>query len=162
GTFGNRYQYIHQEVRARVLLRSHLDGPYSLMYGLTLRQVSPTPYPGSKLDLDSRLPERGGDPLTARDGDPLVRGLNPLGHTIASGGLIYDTRDDEITAHKGAFDQYAMRAGLAIPFKEDVRYLSVNLIFRRYFPLGGNFVLAGRLFGDALFGNVAFYDLSQG
>jgi hypothetical protein len=162
GVFGNRYQYVHQEVRARVNLRSALEGPYSIMYGLTLRHVAPEAYPGSKLDLDSRLLERGGDPLTARDGDPLIRGLNPLGHGILSGGLIYDTRDNEITPNKGAFDQYAMRAGVAIPTREDVRYLGVNWILRRYVPLGRSFVLAGRAFADLLFGNVAFYDLSQG
>ncbi len=162
GIFGNRYQYVHQEVRARVNLRSQLDGPYSIMYGLTLRHVSPEAYPGSKLDLDSRLLERGADPLTAKDGDPLIRGLNPLGHSVVSGGLIYDTRDNEITPNRGAFDQYAMRAGVALPFREDVRYLGVNWILRRYIPIWGPFVFAGRIFADAQFGNVAFYDLSQG
>jgi hypothetical protein len=42
GSFGSRYQYIHREIRARVHFRQTLAGPNSIMYGLTLRNVSPS------------------------------------------------------------------------------------------------------------------------
>jgi outer membrane protein assembly factor BamA len=154
GTFGSRYQYIHREIRARVNLRQPLAGAHSIMYGLTLRNVSPSTYAGSKLDLDSRRIDE--------DGDPYVRGLEALNHAILSGGLIYDTRDNEITPHKGSFDQYALRLGGATPTRAGVYYGGANFILRRYLPIGGPFVLAGRALVDAMAGEVAFYDLSQG
>jgi outer membrane protein assembly factor BamA len=154
GSYGSRYQYVHRELRARVNLRTPLAGANSIMYGLTLRNVNPSTYAGSRLDLDSRR--------IAPDGAPYVRGLESLNHAILSGGLIYDTRDNEITPHKGAFDQYALRLGAATPTRAGVYYGGVNLIVRRYVPLGGPFVFAVRGLVDAMAGEVAFYDLSQG
>ena len=154
GTFGSRYQYIHREVRARVLLRSPLRGPTSLMYGLTLRNVEPSTYAGSKLDLDSRR--------VAPDGGPYIRGVDTLNHSIASAGLIYDTRDNEITPRSGSFDQYALRFGAATPTRANVFYGGASIIIRRYVPIGDRFVLAARGLVDALAGHLAFYDLSQG
>jgi len=154
GSLGSRYQYVHREIRARVNLRQTLAGPFSLMYGLALRNVSPSTYAGSKLDLDSRRVDK--------DGDPYVRGLEALNIGILSGGLIYDTRDNEITPHRGSFDQYGLRVGGATPTRAGVYFGGANVILRRYVPLGGPFVLAGRIFVDAMAGEVPFYDLSQG
>lgn len=154
GSVGSRYQYVHREVRARVNLRQTLSGPHSLMYGLALRNVSPSTYAGSRLDLDSRRIDE--------DGDPYVRGLQALNIGILSGGFIYDTRDNEITPHKGSFDQYALRIGGATPTRAGVYFGGANVLLRRYVPLGGPFVLAGRIFIDAMAGEVPFYDLSQG
>lgn len=154
GSFGSRYQYDHREIRARVNLRTPLGGPLSIMYGLTLRNVNPSTYAGSKLDLDSRLVDE--------DGDPYIRGIESMNHAIVSGGLIYDTRDNEITPRKGSFDQYALRAGAATPTRSGVAYGGANVIIRRYFPLSSNVVFAARGLVDALAGQTAFYDLSQG
>lgn len=153
GSLGSRYQYIHREVRARVNLRQPLSGPHSIMYGLSLRNVSPSTYAGSRLDLDSvRVDD---------DGDPYLRGLEALNLGILSGGHIYDTRDNEITPHEGSFDQYALRLGGGTPTRSGVYFGGANVILRRYVPLGGPFVLAGRVFIDAMAGQVPFYDLSQ-
>jgi outer membrane protein assembly factor BamA len=154
GTYGSRYQYIHQEIRARVNLRSPLGGPHSIMYGLTLRNVSPSTYAGSKLDLDSHA--------TTDDGQPLIRGVETLNHAIVSAGWVYDTRDNEITPKSGAFDQWALRSGVATPTRAGVYYGAANVNLRRYFPLGGEWVLALRGLVDAIVGQPAFYDLSQG
>jgi hypothetical protein len=154
GTFGSRYQYIHREVRARVNMRTPIGGAHSVMYGLTLRNVHPTSYAGSRLDLDSRRVDE--------EGEPYIRGLGSMNHVILSGGLIRDTRDNEITPRSGGFDQYAFRVGGATPTRDRVGYGGLNLILRRYIPLGGGFVFAVRGLVDALAGNVAFYDLSQG
>ena len=66
------------------------------MYGLALRNVTPSSYAGSKLDLDSRRIDK--------NGEPYLRGLESLNHAVLSGGLIYDTRDNGITPHRGSFD----------------------------------------------------------
>lgn len=154
GSFGSRYQYTHREIRARVNLRTPLSGPLSVMYGIALRNVLPSTYDESKLELDARRANP--------DGSPYVRGLRGLNHVILSGGLIYDTRDNEITPHNGSFDQYALRVGGATPTSEGVYYGGLNVILRRYVPLGGPFVFAARGLVDAMAGQVAFYDLSQG
>lgn len=154
GAYGSRYQFIHREVRARVNMRTPLGGPLSVMYGLSLRNVDPTAYAGSQLALDA---ER-----TDADGEPLVHGLRPANHAIVSGGLVYDTRDDEITPHSGSYDQYALRASAATPTSTRIGYGGASVVLRRYVPLGGPFVLAARGFVDLMAGRVAFYDLSQG
>jgi hypothetical protein len=154
GSVGNRYQYIHREIRARVHMRTALSRSNSLMYGLTLRNVSPSTYPGTKLDLDSRRVDK--------DGNPFVRGLESLNHAIVAGGLVHDTRDNEITPYRGSFDQYAIRLGAAVPARAGVYYGGLNVTLRRYVPLGGPFVLAVRGLVDAMAGQVPFYDLSQG
>lgn len=154
GSLGNRYQYKHREIRARVNLRSPLSGPLSVMYGFSIRNVSPEAYPESKLAIDSRLREA--------DGAPVVHGLRTLNHGMVLGGLVYDTRDNEITPRKGSLDEYGLRLGGATPTDASVYYGGLNVTMRRYIPLGGPFTLATRLLVDALAGHVAFYDLSQG
>jgi hypothetical protein len=155
GRVGNRYQYIHQEIRARVNMRTPIaDGPFSVMYGLTLRHVEPGAYPGSRLDIDSRR--------EGTNGEPYLRGLEPLGHALVAAGLVYDTRNSEIIPSKGAFDLVALRGGGAAPTSSGVRYGGLNVILRRYLQLKEPFVLAGRAFADLGFGDYAFYDLSQG
>lgn len=154
GSLGSRYQYVHREIRARVNFRTPLGGPLSVMYGLTLRNVSPSAYADSKLDIDSRrVDERG---------KPYILGLEALNHAIVSGGLVYDTRDNEITPHTGSFDQFALRLGAATPTRAGVYNGGASVVLRRYYPLGGPFVFAARGLVDAMVGGVAFYDLSQG
>ncbi|MBX3258510.1 MAG: BamA/TamA family outer membrane protein [Labilithrix sp.] len=154
GTVGSRYQYVHREIRARVNLRQPLGGAHSVMYGLALRNVSPSSYAGSKLDLDSRRVDA--------QGQPYIRGLESLNHAVVSGGLVYDTRDNEITPHRGSFDNYALRLSGATPVRAGVYSGGANIIVRRYVPIAGPFVFAARGFVDAMVGNVPFYDLSQG
>lgn len=154
GSFGSRYQYVHREIRARVNLRTPIGGPLSVMYGITLRNVNPSTYAGSRLDLDSRRVDG--------DGEPYIRGIESLNHLIGSGGLVYDTRNSEITPRSGSFDQYALRLGAATPTRSGVAYGGVNVILRRYVPIRENLVFAARGLVDALAGHTAFYDLSQG
>ncbi|MBX3210259.1 MAG: BamA/TamA family outer membrane protein [Labilithrix sp.] len=154
GSVGSRYQYVHREIRARVNLRQPLGGAHSIMYGLALRNVSPSSYAGSKLDLDSRIVDV--------KGNPYIYGLESLNHAAVSGGLIYDTRDNEITPHRGSFDQYALRVSGATPTRAGVYSGGANIIVRRYVPIAGPLVFAARGFVDAMAGNVPFYDLSQG
>lgn len=154
GQVGRRYQFEQQELRARVNVRSPLGGPFAVMVGLQLRYVHPTAYANSKLAIDAASREP--------DGSPVIRGLEPLDIGVLNGGLIYDTRDNAIAPNRGAFDLVALRFAEATPTSSDVRWAGANVVVRRYARLGGPFVLATRVIGDFMVGNVPFYDLSQG
>lgn len=154
GEVGRRYQFRHQELRARVNLRTPITSTVSVAYGLQLRYLNPTSYPESKLDIDSKT--------TTAEGKPLIYGLQPLDIGIFSGGFIYDTRDDEIFPTKGAYDLVGIRLAGATPTSSDIYWGGFNFVLRRYARIGGPFVLAARVFADFMAGHVPFYDLSQG
>jgi len=154
GTYGDRYQYVHQELRSRLNARSPLSGKFDILYGVTFRGVTPESYAGSKLEEDART-------LDA-NGEPVARGLGKLGHGSVAVGVLFDTRNDEIAPTQGDYHVLSMRLGAALPASSDVRYGNLNMTLRHYEPLGGPFVFASRLVVDAGFGNFAFYDLSQG
>lgn len=153
GTFGSRYQYTHQEFRTRLNIRTPIDGPWSAQYGWQLRYVNPSAYAESRLAIDATT--------RLSDGRPLVRGLEPLGIGIVNGGLIYDTRDDEIFPRRGSFHLGAIRLAGATPTESGVYWGGANFILRRYVSLGGPFVLAGRIFADFMVGQPPFYDLAS-
>lgn len=154
GEVGRRYQFRHQEFRARINVRSPITNTVSFAYGLQLRYLNPTAYPDSKLAIDAKT--------VTGDNKPLLYGLQPLDIGIFSFGLIYDTRDDEIFPSSGAYDLLGLRIAGATPTSSDVYWGGFNFLLRRYTRIGGPFVLAARVFGDFMAGHVPFYDLSQG
>ncbi len=164
GRFGSRYQYVHFEVRGRLNARYPLNGrmpapgtrggPWWLKVGAQVRYVDPRAYADSQLEADQRRREA--------DGSPYLYGTAPILLPIASAGIAYDTRDDEIVPTRGAYDTLALRSAVALPTSEGSRYVGATLILQHYFPLHGPLVFATRFFADALTGNVPFYDLSQG
>lgn len=155
GTYGSRYQFVHQEVRPRINLRRQIgESHFHLMTGLLGRYMNPTIYEGSKLEEDSKRKEA--------DGSPVVYGTKPLALLEPAVGILYDTRNDELTPSRGAFDLFAIRTAVGMPAREDVRYAGATVILRRYWNFAGPLVLATRLVGDAMYGNVPFYDLSTG
>jgi outer membrane protein assembly factor BamA len=109
---------------------------------------------GTKLDQD------------IHNGSPEVKSL--IGPTRREGaalfryGLQVDTRDNEVSPHKGTFDEVAFNwspGGIPeLPF----RYGEVSANLRAYVPLFSKRVtLALRAVGDLLFGDVPFYELSR-
>ncbi len=154
GQLGRRYQFIREEVRTRLNIRQPIAGPFSTLYGWQLRYANPQAYPESRLAIDAttRLP----------DGRPLVRGLEPLGIGVLNGGLIYDTRDDELVPKSGSYHLWALRFEGATPTTSKIAYAGFNVILRKYVQLPGPYTLAMRFYGDLMAGNVPFYDLSQG
>ena len=154
GQVGERYQFRHEELSTRLNARSPLGGPFSTMYGWQLRYLRPRAYADSKLAIDA---------ATRRDdGTPLIRGLEPLGIATVNQGFLYDTRDDEVFTRKGEYHLAALRLSGALPTDSHVYWAGLNIIVRKYVPLPGSFVLAGRIIVDLMAGNVPFYDLSQG
>jgi len=154
GRYGNKYQAITTEGRLRVNARVPIHGAFDLMVGLQVRYTDATAYPGSQLERDAAA--------RYSNGDRVILGMDPVGTAIPAIGFVYDTRDEEISPHRGAFDMIGVRASYGLPTTAGVRYVGFSGMFRRYTPLFGPFVLAGRIFGDAMIGDVPFYDLSQG
>jgi Omp85 superfamily domain len=118
-------------------------------------------YTGSWLDIPagSSLAE------AMRSGSTEVRGL--IGPTAPSAvalfiyGLQIDTRDSEVTPHRGTFDEVKIKGSpgddKAFPF----RYGEASLHLRVYLPLASRLTLAGRLLGDVLFGNPPLVELPR-
>lgn len=154
GTFGRRYQAITEEVRVRLNVRFPLHGPIDGMAGIMLRYTDATAYAGSKLEADSRVVES--------NGEPRVRGLDPIASAIPAVGVVYDTRDNEISPRSGSFHIVGLRAMGGLPSSRDVGYVGGSVVLRKYVPLPGSFVFATRFVGDVMAGNAPFYDLAQG
>jgi len=154
GTFGRRYQSITEEVRGRLNVRFPLYGRLDGMVGIQVRYTNATAYGYSKLEADSRVIEP--------DGSPRIRGLNPIAAAIPAVGVVYDTRDNEISPRSGAFDIYGLRFAAGAPTSEGILYGGGSAVLRRYKRLPGPFTLAGRFVGDFIVGHAPFYDLAQG
>ncbi|MDB5216330.1 MAG: outer membrane protein [Myxococcaceae bacterium] len=154
GDIGDRYQYVQEEASTRLNARSPLGGPYSTMYGWQLRYAHPRAYPETKLAIDAETRKP--------DGSPLIYGVRPLGIATLDAGIIYDTRDDELFPHDGAFHRAAWRLSGATPTSSGVYWAGLDLIYRDFRRLPGSFVVATRIMIDLMEGHVPFYDLSQG
>jgi Omp85 superfamily domain len=155
------YQYLDSELRARQLARITLGKGYDLVLIGTFRAESPQPYPGTKLASDAVTSANGG-PLN-HGATPLIRGVEELGVGMIGGGLIYDTRDNEVFTHSGAFHQLGVKAVQALPYDDSVQYGAVGANFSWMVPLFHKAVVfATRIVADLEFGNVPFYDLFTG
>lgn len=159
GTVGRRYHSITEEVRFRLNTRFPIGGALDAMFGLQLRYTDAEAYPYSKLAADAAAVEP--------DGRPRIFGLEPIASAIPAAGLVYDTRDDEVSPRSGAFDIVGVRAGLGVPAgggpsNQGMRYVGGSVVLRRYAPLVGPLVLATRFVGDVIVGDAPFYDLVQG
>ena len=77
-------------------------------------------------------------------------------------GLQFDDRDNEVSPHKGMFNELAFNLSpgnvAALPF----RYGEASINLRGFVPLfSKRFTLAARVVADVLFGNVPLYELSR-
>lgn len=159
GSIGRRYHSITEEARFRLNARVPLRGSVDAMIGLQLRYTDADAYPYSKLAADAVVVEA--------DGRPRIFGMDPIASTIPAAGVVYDTRDNEVSPRSGAFDIAGMRLGVGVPAgagtsNRGMRYVGGSVVLRRYVPLPGPFVFAGRVVGDVMAGSVPFYDLVQG
>ena len=159
GSVGRRYHSITEEARFRLNTRFPLRGRIDGMLGLQLRYTDADAYPYSKLAADAAALEP--------DGRRRIFGLDPIASAIPAAGLVYDTRDDEISPRSGAFDIVGVRAGVGVPVgtgssNRGMRYVGGSVVLRRYAPIVGPLVLATRFVGDVIAGEAPFYDLVQG
>ncbi len=159
GSVGRRYHSVTEEVRFRLNARFPLTGRFDGMLGVQLRYTDADAYPYSKLAADAAVIEP--------DGRPRIFGMDPIASAIPAAGLVYDTRNDEISPRSGSFDMIGIRAGLGVPAgpgssNRGMRYVGGSVVLRRYAPLVGPLVLATRFVGDVIAGDAPFYDLVQG
>jgi len=77
-------------------------------------------------------------------------------------GLQWDTRDNETSSHRGAFDTLDLKLSPGGTTEFPYRYGEATLNFREFLALGSDRVtLALRTVGDWLFGNAPFYELAR-
>ena len=146
------YARMHPEllVDLRFKLVDHIAGRVGVRYTESIYTVPS----------DSRLA------ADLRSGSPEVKSLiGPIGtagEALFRYGLQYDDRDNEVSPHKGSFDEIAFNfspGGIpALPFS----YAETSINLRGYVPLfSKRFTLAGRLVGDLLFGQAPLFELSR-
>jgi outer membrane protein assembly factor BamA len=155
------FQYLDSELRAQQFARIAMGKGFDLALVSTFRAEAPTVYPGSLLAIDATTKNS--------DGTPLLHGVQPvpkdsaLGIGMLSGGVIYDSRNNEIFPRSGAFHQLGVKAAQGLPYDANVQYGELGANFSWMFPIFHRaVVLATRLVADLEFGNVPFYDLFTG
>ncbi len=97
-----------------------------------------------------RIDTLSGTSVLARDGNPIV-GVNTAEMT-ARFGVVFDTRDDEITPSSGVFLQAIL--GIAdSSVAGDVSYTRKTLSAAAYLPASDDVTVAGRLVGQSMTGS---------
>jgi hypothetical protein len=148
------HEWIDSIAQVRSSARVAIRGPLSALFAVQYLYVGPGIYADSVLMRDATAAPKPG-------GAPLIYGTRPLSLPSIAGGFVYDSRDNEVFAHKGMLHEIGVRLEQGIPFDANVRYAEAGAILRGFVPLGGPFVAAGRLVANFQFGNVPFYDLFQ-
>jgi hypothetical protein len=139
---------------ARIRGRIKLDGPMHVVLGTMYIQNWVKFGPESQLLIDAT---QGSE--RQRD---LLQVDRKHGLHLLEGGLVIDTRDDEVSPSHGGFHQIEVRASpwktRALPY----RYLGISGVARMYVPVvEDRLVAALRVVGDIQFGDVPFYELSR-
>jgi len=147
-----QYARVHPSIVADLLLKltDHVSGRTGIRFTETWLDIP----------AHSRLAD------DSRDGSAEVKAL--IGATgtqsvlLFRNGVRFDTRDNEVTPHKGTLDEAELKwspgGTPAFPF----RYGEASVNLRAYIPLfSPRMTLAARLVGDLLFGDPPFYELSR-
>ncbi len=84
-------------------------------------------------------------------------------HSVVRGetGLVYDSRDNEISPRSGTYDTFEFRASPRLGDAFPYAYQQYDVQLRAYLPLSDRNTLALRAVGDLLVGDVPFYELSR-
>jgi hypothetical protein len=135
------YRYTLVQPFGRLTLRGELGGPWAWFAFLAGRWSSITTYEGSLLEAEAPLGMAGG------------WGIQP------GVGMLYDTREPELTPDGGVLAELAVRGMPKLP-GADGEWISVFASLRGFVTLGPRVVIASRLMGEASFGDVPFYDLN--
>jgi hypothetical protein len=149
---GRYHEWIDSVAQVRPLGRVHLGGPVDFEFMAQYLYVAPGIYSASLLQSDAAT--------KTASGQPLIYGTTPLSLPSIAGGLVYDSRDNEVFPHSGMLHEVGVRIEQAFPLSANTHYIEAGGIFRGYVPLGP-LVLAGRLVTNFQVGNVPFYDLFQ-
>ncbi len=150
GPNGRYFEWVNSITNAFIMPRYTFREPWSVAALAGYTYMDPTAYADSKLARDALAKNP--------DGSPVIRGLRPLSVTQLAVGGIYDSRDEEIFAHKGAFGQVGVAYRQGFPTDASVVYGESQALISVFRPLGP-FVIAGHAVADFEFGHVPFYDL---
>ncbi len=137
---GKRYRYSLFQPFVHLTLRARLDGPWQAFASLNAKWSAVRTYAGSLLALQRPYGMDGG----------LA--------TILSAGVLYDTRQPEITPHGGLLAELSARGTPPLPHGAGAfggPFASV----RAFLGLAPWCVLAGRAMAEYLWGNVPFYEM---
>ena len=148
GASARYFEFDDRQARVRALTRIVWRAPLDAVVGAIYRFEDPGPYYPSKLAADAA--------------SGAVRGVEPLSLVTLAGGVLYDTRDNEIFPRSGDYDQVGLRGTIGLPMGAGIRYGEAGAMLATYKPVGGPFVLALRAVVDLQFGNVPAYDLYTG
>ena len=108
--------------------------------------------------LASQLEEASGSGPDAAVLRELLRGTGALFLPKLRLGLLYDSRDHEVTPTRGLLVELSTRLA---PAPAHLRHAGFFASATGFVPLGERLVLGGRLLGDALVGHPPFYALSE-
>ena len=133
------------DVQLRWRLTDHLAGLVGARYTQNWLQISE----GSRLALDIKF----GSPEVKK----LIGPTNPGGVALFNYGVQWDSRDSEVSAHSGSFEEALIKLSPGGTEDFPYRYAQGSLVARVYFPLWRDHVtLAMRGVGDIMFGNPPF------
>jgi hypothetical protein len=135
------YRYTLIQPFGRLTLRGELGGPWAWFAFLAGRWSRVETYEGSRLEAERPLGMEGG------------WGVQP------GVGLLYDTREPELTPDEGALVELSARGMPKLPDAEG-EWIAAFASVRGFVTLGPRVVLASRIMGEAMFGEVPFYDLN--
>lgn len=135
-----RYRYSLMQPFAHVTLRARLLGPLSCFASLNIKWSLIDTYAGSLLGEQRPFGMDGG-----------------LG-TILGAGMIYDTRVPEANPRRGLYLELSGRGALPLPGSAGT-FGGLLAIARGYHSLTPWLIVAGRVMGEWLFGDIPFYEL---
>lgn len=144
GTSANadkRYRYTLIQPFARLTLRGELGGPWAWFAFVAGRWSDVETYSGSLLAEEA--------PLGMVPGFGVQPGL----------GVLFDTREPELTPDRGALLELSVR-GMPRVGAAEAEWVAVFASARAFWTLGPKVVFGSRLMGEAMFGDVPFYDLN--
>jgi hypothetical protein len=146
--YGRLHPALDLQVRWR--LADHLAGLAGARYTQNWLQISQ----GSRLALDIQF----GSPEVKK----LIGPTNPGGVALFNYGVQWDSRDSEVSAHTGSFDEALIKLSPGGTEDFPYRYAQGSLVARVYVPLWRDHItMAVRGVGDIMFGNPPFYELAR-
>lgn len=151
GKTDRHFESVQRELLLRVQGRIKVGLPFDVVPLVVYRHENPTAYDGSKLETDATSPD-----------SPADIGLRPLSLVSLGGGVVFDTRDNEIFPRRGHYHQLGLKFVTGVPFSSEARYGQDSSVFAWFIPIADDVVFATRALLDLQFGNVPYYDLFTG
>jgi outer membrane protein assembly factor BamA len=148
------YEYERTYPTARLRATFHATEAFDLNYGITYEQNWVEVPPGSQLE---ETLSTGSAEETA-----LIHGTGEFAVLSFSWGAAWDTRDDEVSPHRGHFQELRAEYAPGGTGLFPQRWARAGAISRQYVPLvPKRLTFASRFVADLLFGEPPFYELSR-